>query len=192
MRDAVLARVREALSGRDRLPHPGEAPRRGDVIPPNDSLADEFTARFEAAGGRVVRLANGGAAAAWARELASSFTTACQSPLLDPQLRLPLPHSDAESADLGVSVAIAAAAETGSLVLTSREGRRLQLLPPSHLVWIPTDRLDGSLEAALERARSDETAALALHSGPSKSADIGRIVVTGVHAPANVIAALVG
>ena len=49
-----------------------------------------------------------------------------------------------------------------------------------------------TLEQAMEDVRSDETGALALHSGPSKSADIGRIIVMGVHGPARVIAALVG
>ena len=55
--------------------------------------------------------------------------------------------------------------------------------------------LDGGEKAAIEPA-SDPTAhlpsAIGLHSGPSKSADIGQVLVRGVHGPGRVIAVLVG
>jgi L-lactate dehydrogenase complex protein LldG len=48
--------------------------------------------------------------------------------------------------------------------------------------------LGAALDAARERAPLP--AALALHSGPSKSADIGRILVRGVHGPGRLVAAV--
>jgi L-lactate dehydrogenase complex protein LldG len=61
-----------------------------------------------------------------------------------------------------------------------------------HLVWLERGRLHDELGSALEAARAEGPlpAALALHSGPSKSADIGRIVVTGVHGPGRLVVAV--
>jgi L-lactate dehydrogenase complex protein LldG len=90
-----------------------------------------------------------------------------------------------------VSLARAAAAECGTILLDSTEGRRLQLLPPVHLVWLPRSAIAWSLRAALMAARLHHGAALGLHSGPSKSADIGGVLVRGVHGPGRLVAALV-
>jgi hypothetical protein len=49
-----------------------------------------------------------------------------------------------------------------------------------------------TLGDALQACREDLPAVLALHSGPSKSADIGQILVTGVHGPGRIIAAILG
>ena len=103
-----------------------------------------------------------------------------------------LPNLPAREAPLGVSMALYAAADTGSLVLDSRGGRLPQLLPPIHLVWVRADKVVATLEQALEAARGDLPAVLALHSGPSRSADIGRVIVTGVHGPGRVVVGIVG
>lgn len=107
-------------------------------------------------------------------------------------LRPDLPAADPSEADLAVSVALGAAAQTGSLVLSSREGRRLQVLAPVHLVWVEAADVHPTLGEALEAAKDDLPAVLALHSGPSKSADIGQIMVTGVHGPGRLVAAVMG
>jgi L-lactate dehydrogenase complex protein LldG len=91
-----------------------------------------------------------------------------------------------------VSLAVGAAAQTGSLLLSSKEGRRSQLLPPVHLVWVRAEDVRTTLGEALQACREDLPATLALHSGPSKSADIGQILVTGVHGPGRIIAAILG
>jgi L-lactate dehydrogenase complex protein LldG len=89
-------------------------------------------------------------------------------------------------------MAVAAAAQTGSLVLSSIDGRRPQLLPPVTIVWIRAEDVHATLGQALERCRGDLPSALALHSGPSKSADIGRVLVRGVHGPGRIVAAVLG
>lgn len=191
MRDRVLEAVRRAVAQRAGVGHPGSAPIRVGDGDEGDTAA-RFRARFEAAGGEVVLLPDEDRAVAWAASLAGTLASAAQSPLLPEPFRLPLPAAAAADAAAGVSLALAAVAETGSLVLTSREGRLLQLLPWTHLVWVPADRLVARLEDALAAVEPRDGESLAIHSGPSKSADIGRIVVTGVHGPARVIAALVG
>jgi L-lactate dehydrogenase complex protein LldG len=91
---------------------------------------------------------------------------------------------------LGVSAAVAAAAASGTLLLDSRERRAVQLLPPVHLVWVRRRSVHRTLALAMDGVRDDLPAAIGLHSGPSRSADIGRVLVTGVHGPGRVIAAI--
>lgn len=190
MRDEILMRVRQATAQRDPVAHPGDAPARGDEAA--GTPLERFEAAFTAAGGELVHFADSDAARSWAEALAERVGTTCQSTAVPSTLRLDAAPSLPEDARLGVSLALGAAADTGSLVLGGREGRRVQLLPRTHLVWVPAERIHPTLAAALAAVRGEDTAVLALHSGPSKSADIGQVLVRGVHGPARVIAAVVG
>ena len=99
-----------------------------------------------------------------------------------------------DEAGLGVSAAVGAVAETGTVVLSSEEGRRLQLLPPTHLVVLSGNDVYptlGEALAALRASGSGLPAAVGLHSGPSKSADIGMVTVTGVHGPGRLVVLLI-
>ena len=49
----------------------------------------------------------------------------------------------------------------------------MQLLPQVHVVWVPEGRIFPRLADALLELQGDLPAAVGLHSGPSKSADIG-------------------
>jgi L-lactate dehydrogenase complex protein LldG len=190
-RERILERVRTALAGREAPPHPGPAPAAAAAAAP----ADAFAERFRAAGGETVRLMDVDAAREWVAGFCRDFSTAAVGAGLPEAFHPPLPAAPPEEAALGVSLALGAAADTGTLVLGSAEGRRLQLLPPVHLVWVWEATVAPSLGEALERLRRELPelpAALGLHSGPSKSADIGQVLVTGVHGPGRVVAALVG
>lgn len=198
-RRRILGRIRAANRDRQAVAHPGELP--GDVGAPapssgpgEDALrarVDAFARRLEASGGEVVLLEDEEAARRWLADFAAGFRHAAVSDRVERAFRPSLPGAEPAEADLGVSRALAAAARTGSLVLGSREGRRLQLLPPTHLVWVRASEVRATLGEALDGVRADLPAAVALHSGPSKSADIGRIVVTGVHGPGRLVAAVV-
>jgi L-lactate dehydrogenase complex protein LldG len=104
------------------------------------------------------------------------------------ELRPRIPEGPPASAALGVSMARAAIAETGSLVLDARDGRRSQLLAPTHVVFVRRADVHATFVDALAAARVDLPSAIGLHSGPSKSADIGHIMVKGVHGPGRLVA----
>jgi L-lactate dehydrogenase complex protein LldG len=186
--------VDAALGRRSQLDHPGLLPRDPrDAESDSNLLVERFGSALTRSGGEVVRLSSVAHARAWLATFAGSFGSMAASPEVPAALRPALREVESALAELGVSVALAAAAATGSLLLDSREGRRLQLLPPVHLVWVDASQVSPDLGTALEsvRARGELPAVLALHSGPSKSADIGRIVVTGVHGPGKLVAAVV-
>lgn len=185
MKERILQRARASAERRQAVLHPGRlAPE-----PLRESALAAFEARFAAAGGEVIAL-SGEDVKAWLRRFAAGFSTAAVGALVPEELRPPLPAAAPRDAGLGVSIARAAIAETGSLLLDGRDGRRSQLLPPAHLIWVRERDVVATLSEALESAPLGDTAAFALHSGPSKSADIGGMLVTGVHGPGRVLVAV--
>ncbi len=208
-RERILSRVRDANRDREPVPHPGSLPATAEPPVPFTKVgaatgataataaggADPVAAfenRLRAAGGEVVRLADEAAARVWLEEFAPDFESASVCRGVPQVLQPALAAAPPSEASLGVSMAVGAAAQTGSLLLSSREGRRAQLLPPVHLVWVRARDVHTTLGDALQACRDDLPAVLALHSGPSKSADIGQILVTGVHGPGRIIAAILG
>jgi len=192
-RDRILERIRRAGEDREGVPHPGALQERtAPAADDSEALAALFSQTLGQSGAEVVVLSTPETAEAWLRGFCASFQGAAVAGDVPAALRPPLPDALPSSAGLAVSMASAAAAATGSLLLSSREGRALQLLPAVHLVWVEARRLHRDLGAALEAVRQEEglPAVVALHSGPSKSADIGRILVTGVHGPGRLVAAI--
>jgi L-lactate dehydrogenase complex protein LldG len=92
-------------------------------------------------------------------------------------------------ADLGVTGCDCLIAQTGSIFVTTRSagGRALSVLPPAHLVIARRDQLVPDLAAAfaLIRRRYDRhwPSSLCLITGPSRTADIEKILVMGAHGP---------
>jgi L-lactate dehydrogenase complex protein LldG len=91
--------------------------------------------------------------------------------------------------DVGVTMAQAAIAETGTLVLDSnRERHRLvSLLPPVHIAIISSEDICLTMGDALTRVRGDEqtelSRAITFITGPSRTADIELTLTIGVHGP---------
>jgi L-lactate dehydrogenase complex protein LldG len=88
----------------------------------------------------------------------------------------------------GVSTALYGLAETGSVVLSSspREPRANSLLPDVHVSLLPEDRILPGLEELFEAVGASLPSALAIVSGPSRSADIEQRLAIGVHGPGEV------
>jgi L-lactate dehydrogenase complex protein LldG len=195
-RERVLARVREALERRERTDHPGDfggwrpAPYDGRTGGEGDPV-EGFAAMLVAAGGEVVRRPDAAAAADWLADFASAFEAATVGATVPAELRPRLPEAAPVDAPLGVSMARAAIGETGSLLMDARDGRRSQLLAPTHVVFVRASDVHASFRDALAAARADLPSALGLHSGPSKSADIGHVMVTGVHGPGRLVAVVI-
>ncbi len=188
-----MARVARSTASRAGVPHPGAL-----ATPPADDAAhdaaDAFVKRFTSQGGEVVKADPGGSHGEWLtgflRGLEPQVTGVAVGPDVPPELRPRLPEAAAAHAGAGISLAWGAAADTGSLILPSTGTRAVQLLPPVLVVWVPAELVFARLEDALLKLGAELPAAVGLHSGPSKSADIGRTVVTGVHGPGRCIAVL--
>jgi L-lactate dehydrogenase complex protein LldG len=99
------------------------------------------------------------------------------------------------SVDAAITGAGAAIAETGTLVCESRAtvARSASLIPPVHIAVVGVDQLLPDLYDYFQRSgdRGELPANINLISGPSKTADIEGMLVTGVHGPREVHVVLV-
>jgi len=98
-----------------------------------------------------------------------------------------------EGAEVGITGAEAALADVGGIVVRSGggRGRLASLLPPTHIALITPEQLYPSLydwmEALRMEGRLEQTFAgvsnLTVIAGPSRTADIEKMLVLGVHGP---------
>ena len=98
-------------------------------------------------------------------------------------------------ADIGLSSAAWAIAETGSLVLEHgpEQGRSVTLLPPTYVAVLPMDRVLRTVPEAIQKyAGATLPANVCFHTGPSRSGDIEMSLVVGMHGPGDVHVILVG
>lgn len=102
----------------------------------------------------------------------------------------------AGSADIGLSTAEWAIAETGSLVLTSGpgRGRTVTLLPPTYVAVIAAQQVLRTVSEAIEKYAADGglPANVCFHTGPSRSGDIEMSLAVGVHGPGDMHVVVVG
>lgn len=228
-REAFLTRLREALGREptDPVSPPPEPPAlratwdrdalreqfedaarvAGMAVRP---VPDEAAARDEVA--RIVgsaKLASGGAAGT--APVALSTDAVVQRVVAGNEWSI---VADAADAKIGVTGAVTAAADVGSVVLSSQAGRRAGLLVEHHVVLLAAGRIRPTLAEALALARSESDgapgdhdgatvrrpataavagpSALTLITGPSRSADIELTLTTGVHGPGEVTVILIG
>jgi L-lactate dehydrogenase complex protein LldG len=86
------------------------------------------------------------------------------------------------------SEAIYGLADTGSVVLASgpEEPRARSLLPEVHISLLAEDRIVAGLDDLFAALGQDLPSALAIVTGPSRSADIEQSLTVGVHGPGEV------
>lgn len=97
--------------------------------------------------------------------------------------------------DAGISTTIGGVAETGSLLLwpTPAEPRTLSLIPPVHIALLFEDQIVETLHEAMMQNQWAERMPtnLLMITGPSKTADIQRMLVYGAHGPKELVIVLV-
>lgn len=97
---------------------------------------------------------------------------------------------DPWQAEVGVTSALIAVADTGTIVVGSspETPRSTSLVPPVHVALVPESRLVHTYAEAVERlaAMRPIPSGVAFITGPSSSGDIELTLVRGVHGPAEV------
>jgi L-lactate dehydrogenase complex protein LldG len=99
----------------------------------------------------------------------------------------------AAEAKVGISQVDWALANTGTLVQSADEvdKRLVSTLPPVHIAFVSTAALLPDLPAVFQQVDPRRSAYISLITGPSRTADIERVLTIGVHGPERLIIILV-
>ncbi|WP_146159328.1 LutC/YkgG family protein [Allonocardiopsis opalescens] len=161
------------------------------------NLADRFAAALEAVGGRVHRAADPAEAAERVRGLCGERPVAAdRDEVLAGVVSGLVLVDDPWAAEFGLTTALAAAADTGTLALAYDRDhpRGTSLVPPVHIAVVPADRLVPGYADAVARlaALRPVPSGMQMISGPSSSGDIEMELVRGMHGPLALHVVLVG
>lgn len=180
-----------------------------DVETQTERLLDEFREKAEPLGVTVLRVASAEAAAQAVADWAVSLDADCVIVASEVMRQLPCvtttlastglqvrpSQSPAETRDasLGLSMGRLAVAETGSVLLSepSLEDRSVGMLTLAHATICPTAVLVASLDDAApvmrELSLANGGAFSTLVTGPSRTADIERVLTVGVQGPGKIM-----
>jgi len=106
-----------------------------------------------------------------------------------PGLSFDVSRQSAADARIGISEAGWAVTDTGSLVAdqTAVEQRLASTLPTIHVAIIGTDRILADKVAVFSRINPQTSRYIAFITGPSRTADIERVLTIGVHGPKRLV-----
>jgi L-lactate dehydrogenase complex protein LldG len=176
-------------------------------------MIETFKARAEAVSAQVERVANKELAmelivrllhregvddkphcyAVWAASpmIGSAAKQQLQSTV--PGLTFEITRERAADAKVGISQMDWALANTGTLVQVADavDNRLVSTLPPLHIAIVSSAALVADLGALLNRVDPRKSAYLSFITGPSRTADIERVLTIGVHGPERLIIVLV-
>ncbi|HET6557479.1 MAG TPA: lactate utilization protein [Prolixibacteraceae bacterium] len=196
----ILARLKAAQEKRGEI---------GESIPDftspiyhslDPSLKKEFKTNLELIGGQVLFCDS-------KAEIASLVKTICGTKMqesvfcTDPALRLIVDNvvvTDGEEKDflnlnIGITGCEFLVAHLGSVIISSAQvsGRRLNVFPETHIVLAYeaqiVDYLDKAMEKMKEKYKNKLPSLISNITGPSRTADIEKTLVMGMHGPKSLI-----
>jgi len=209
-RETMLANVRRALGrAAGQLPASLAAPRLQIPLSDRNVYTPLFVQNFENLGGKSILVRETSAVmGAVAPLVEGKRVVASNSPFLadcgiTKLATVRSGFTDREAlrgasveADIGITSADYALADTGTLVLLASPGeaRMISLLPPVHVAVFPRSRMLANLDElfGILPAPAEQTSSMVLITGPSRTADIEQILVRGVHGPGEIYAIIVG
>jgi len=203
-KENIFKRIRQALSHSTPLPFPQSEGPATVFQPSRQELEVEFAEQFGKLQGKFVYCLN-------AHELASQLNNLsvhrnwkqiyCRDEkwkaLLQANLFDNTSYTDLASCDAAITGCELLVARTGSIVLSAagESGRSTSVYAPVHICIAHTNQLVYDIKDALlqlkEKYAGKLPSLITFASGPSRTADIEKTLVTGVHGPKEVYCFLV-
>lgn len=197
-KENILKRIRRALTATTPLPFPGSEGGSPLYAPPSEDLAVQFGESFSRLLGRFVYCAGMAelqqqfsalvATRDWKRFYYHAEEIRAIAPGFDPGPA----HPELAEADLSITGCEALVARTGSMVLSSAQssGRQTSVYAPVHICIATPEQLVYDIRDALvllrEKYPEGLPSMISFATGPSRTADIEKTLVVGVHGPREV------
>jgi L-lactate dehydrogenase complex protein LldG len=110
-----------------------------------------------------------------------------------PGLSFAVTRQAAKEAKIGITQMDWGLANTGTLVAdqSAVEPRLASSLPSIHIALLPLGRILADLPALMAKLRPEQAAFIAFITGPSRTADIERVLTIGVHGPERLVIGVV-
>ena len=169
-------------------------------LPLNESLKHEFKTNLELIGGQVIFCASKSAIASQVKLICQEKNQDhlyCIDPLLQSILKDTVEIvSDKNSfvqLNIGITGCEYLVAHLGSVMISAAQisGRRLNVFPETHIVIAHTSQLTDFLDLALEKIqikyKNKLPSLISNITGPSRTADIEKTLVMGMHGPKSLI-----
>jgi L-lactate dehydrogenase complex protein LldG len=203
-KENILKKIRQALSQSTPIPFPQSEGNHSVFQPAAQDLEIEFAGQFTQLLGKFIFCVDHHELAAQLSALIGHRNwknVYCREEKLKAILKehLFIPFADVELADCDAAVTSCEllVARTGSIVMSAAgpSGRATSVYAPIHICIAYTDQLvydirDG-LQALKERYKDHLPSLITFATGPSRTADIEKTLVVGVHGPKEVFLFLV-
>jgi L-lactate dehydrogenase complex protein LldG len=203
-KENILKKIRKALSQSTPLPFPQSEGNNSVYKSSGQELEVEFAEQFNAIQGRFIFCVN-------RQELAFQFNSLvkkqnwekvfCAEPRLLEIISSQLPDrftaEDLAGCDISVTSCECLVARTGSIVMSAAQsmGRTASVYAPIHICIAFTNQLVYDVKDALqlvrEKYKDNIPSLITFATGPSRTADIEKTLVVGVHGPKEVYCFLV-
>ena len=203
-KENILKKIRKALSNSTPLPFPQSEGSSSVYQPSQQDLELEFAQRFTSLQGKFVFCVNQKELAAQLNQIAATNKWEkiyCREEGLRTMLAenqfTNYSHNDLASCDTAITTCEWLVARTGSIVMSAAQesGRTVSVYAPIHICIAYTSQLVYDVKDALLKAREKYSGNLpsliTFATGPSRTADIEKTLVVGIHGPKEVYVFLV-
>jgi L-lactate dehydrogenase complex protein LldG len=197
-KENILKKIRQALAQPVPVPFPQSEGNESVFHPSQQELEIEFAENFTKLQGRFSFCADENELQQQlnilfaARKWKSVFCNEDEWTKKLSVLQIPLQQNDLNTCDASITGCEALVARTGSMVLSSapQSGRTVSAYAPVHICIAYSSQLVYDIKDALQLVKDkyqDEVPSLiTLATGPSRTADIEKTLVVGVHGPKEV------
>jgi L-lactate dehydrogenase complex protein LldG len=203
-KENILKRIRQALTHPTPIPFPQSEGNSSVYQPSQQELEIEFAEKFKALQGRFIYCLNREELLSQLRALfqANKWQKLyCRDESLKQSLSLQnagdLSHNDLATCDAAITGCEWLVARTGSIVMTAANasGRTVSVYAPVHICIAFRNQLVYDVKDVLVQAREQYghqlPSLITFATGPSRTADIEKTLVVGVHGPKEVYVFLV-